>query len=114
VTVYNYLGWCKVTLNGTAESFTLGTTTHSTVSVSPGTLVPVVLEGAPGFVVGTDPFQFVGDAGAVSTGDPNFTDDGGLATYTVSAGSTGICVQVCCPDQAPTPNDCTGVTNNCP
>ncbi len=99
----NYLGWCDLTVAGTALPVpSAGTTATSHVCVAAGTAISAVANGS-GFEIGTPPSPFISGTGTV-------TDNGSTANTTLASGAT--CVFACCPFSGG--GGCSGLTNPCP
>ncbi len=84
----NYLGWCDLTVAGTALPVpSAGTTVTSHICVAAGATLSATANGS-GFIIGTPPLPFV-------SGTNTTTDNGATASTTLASGST--CVVACCP-----------------
>lgn len=101
----NYLGWCDLTVAGTALPVpSAGSTVTSHICVAAGAALSATANGS-NFIIGTPPLPFV-------SGTNTTTDNGATASTTLASGST--CVVACCPFTDGSGCSGSGVTSLCP
>jgi hypothetical protein len=90
--VYNFDGWCSVSVNGGAFS----PAPSQNVCVSPGSVALAAMAASSTFELGPDPWLSISGTGGTDSGTAGMLD-GGVTSTTVNVGSTPGCVLVCCP-----------------
>jgi hypothetical protein len=101
----NYLGWCDLTVAGTALPVpSAGSTVTSHICVAAGATLSATANGSS-FIIGTPPLPFV-------VGTNTTTDNGSTASTTLASGSS--CVVACCPFTDGSGCSGSSVTSLCP